>query len=45
METLSCPVLVGSKFLNRHFDAIRRRKRIVEFTGDTLPIIGNHAPG
>ena len=45
VDNLSCPVLVGTKFLNRHVDAIRCRKGIVEFTGDTIPILGNHCPG
>ena len=44
-EKLSCPVLLGTRFLNAHVDAINCRKGTVAFTGDTLPILGHHAPG
>ena len=45
VEKLSLPVLPGTKFLNRHVDAINCRKSMVQFTGGTLPIVGHHAPG
>ena len=45
VDKLSCPVLLGTRFLNRHCDAIHCRKGTVAFTGDVLPILGRHAPG
>ena len=45
VDKLSCPVLLGTKFFNRHVDAINCRKGTVQFTGDTIPILGHHAPG
>ena len=45
VDKLSCPVLLGTRFLNRHVDAIHCRKGIVQFTADVLPILGRHAPG
>ena len=44
-DSLFCPVLVGTKFLNRDVDAIRCHKGIVEFTGDNIPILGHHGSG
>ena len=40
VENLSCPVLLGTRFANRHIEAIWCRRGKVEFTQDVLPIIG-----
>ena len=45
LENMSCPVLVGTKLLNRHVDSIRCRKGIVELTCDNIPILGHHCSG
>ena len=39
-ETLAVPVVLGTQFMNRHIDAIRCIAGRIDFTGDTLPIIG-----
>jgi len=40
VDHLACPVLLGTQFANRHIEAIRCIKGEIEFTRDTLPIIG-----
>ena len=43
VEKLAVPVVLGTQFTNRHVDAIRCIRGKVEFTRDTLPIIGHGA--
>ena len=40
-EKLSVPIILGTQFANRHVDAIRCIKGRVEFTRDSVPIIGH----
>ena len=47
VEKLTCPVLVGTQFLNEHVRAIRCIEQRIEFTQDTIPILGSgsrHTP-
>lgn len=41
VEHLTCPVLVGTQFTNRHVEAIWCMRGKMQFTHDTLPIIGS----
>jgi len=40
VDHLACPVLLGTQFANRHIEAIWCIRGEVQFTRDTLPIIG-----
>jgi len=40
-EKLSVPTILGTQFANRHVDAIRCIRGVVEFTRDSVPIIGH----
>ena len=40
-EKLSVPIILGTQFANRHVDAIRCIRGRVEFTRDSVPIIGH----
>ena len=40
VDHLACPILLGTQFANRHIEAIWCIRGEVQFTRDTLPIIG-----